>query len=218
MSSRNPYGETADNPYERSPYELPTDDPHGRSPSRRRPTALIVILAVISMCLLVCVGAVIYAVTQIGPGFKRNLSHVTATEVASQIGDGRPVGPGEYVLTAQDLTSGINRQIANDQNVDGVQVAIQPDGVEITADLGSQTVSYRADVVAANGEIRLTDVKADAGFLGNVVPGDWIAGGVEDGINDYFRANDLRVASVTLEADQMRIVTEPKERPDVGRA
>ena len=212
MSSRNPYGEPASSPYEPNPYaQPPMEDPYGRQPTpRHRPTALIVILAIIGMCLLVCVGVVVYAVTQIGPGFKRNLSHVTATEVASQIGDGRPVGPGEYVLTAQDLTSGINQQIADDQNVDGVQVTIQPDGVEITADLGSQTVSYRADVVADGGEVRLTDAKANAGFLGNVVPSDWIAGGVEDGINAYFRANDLRVASVTLEPGQMRIVTEPK--------
>ena len=210
MSSRNPYGESGGNPYQPNPYPPTlTDDPSGgQRPRRRRPTALIVILGIIGICLLVCVGVVIYAFTQIGPGFKRNLSHVTATEVAGQIGNGRPVGPGEYVLTADDLTTGINRQIADNQTINGVQVAIQPDGVEITADLGRQTVSYRTNVVAENGEIRLADAKADAGFIGNVVPSDWVAGGIQDGLNSYFRANNLRVASVILEPGQMRIVTE----------
>lgn len=205
-------------PYGRNPV---VDDPYSQgrpSARRRRPTALIVILGIVGLCLLICAGGVVYALTQIGPGIRDSVSGLTSTGVAAQLNAVGATGPGNYVITDQALTDGINQQLAGDSgNVRGVGVTIDTSGVEIIVDLGGQTLGYRAGLEADGGEIRLTDPQADAGIIGNVVPTDWIAGGLEDGLNSYFRANDLTVSSVELAKGQVQIATQQRDaKPSNG--
>lgn len=203
---QDPYG---DNPYDQNPYgQAP-----GRPPRRRRRTALIVILSVIGVCLLVCVGGVVYAFTQIGPGIRDSVSELTSTEVAVQLDQAGAARPGNYVITAEELTTGINQQLAADSNSDsiqGVEVMIDPTGIEIVIDLGGQTAGYRAGLGVEDGEIRVTDPEADAGIIGNLIPTDWIAGGLQDGLNAYFEANNLTVTSVELAEGQVQIATQQR--------
>jgi hypothetical protein len=202
----------AHDPYGRNPI---ADDPQaqGNPPARRRrPTALIVILGIVGLCLLICAGVVVYAFTQIGPGIRDSVSGLTATGVAAQLNTVGVTGPGNYVITDQALTDGINQQLAADSgDVRGVGVMIDTTGVEIIVDLGGQTLGYRAGLEADGGEIRLTNPQADAGIIGNLVPTDWIAGGLEDGLNSYFRANDLTVSSVELAKGQVQIATQQRD-------
>lgn len=203
--SRDPYGQ--------DPY---AGDPQGWQPPaptrRRRPTALIVILGTVGVCLLICLGGVAYALTQVGPGIRDSVRELTSTEVAAQLSGAGATGPGNYVITDQALTDGVNRQLAGDSgSVQAVGVTIDTSGVEVIADLGGQTVSYRAGVEAEDGAIRLVNPEADAGIIGNVIPKDWIAGGLEDGLNSYFRANGLTVTSVELAQGQIQIATQQRE-------
>lgn len=198
-----------DNPYDQNPYGQES----GRAPRKRRRTALIVILGFLGLCLLVCVGGVVYAFTQIGPGIRDSVSDLTATEVASQLDQAGAARPGNYVITDGELTAGINRQLAADGDsgsIHGVEVSIEPTGVEIVIDLGGQTAGYRAGLGVEDGEIRVTDPEADAGIIGNLIPKDWIAGGLQDGLNAYFDANDLTVTSVELAQGQVRIATQQR--------
>lgn len=204
---QDPYGQE---PYADTSYLLQSN----RQARRGRPTALIVILAVVGLCLLVCVGGVVYAFTQVGPGIRDSVSELTSTEVASQLDTAGVTGPGNYVIRDEALTDGINRQLAGDSgNVHAVGVTIATTGIEIVVDLGSQTVRYRAGLEVADGEIRLTNPEADAGIIGNLIPKDWIAGGLEDGLNAYFQANDLTVTSVELAQGQVQIATQQREAP-----
>ena len=66
----------------------------------------------------------------------------------------------------------------------------------------------RTGVVAEDGEIHLTNPQTDAGILGNVIPDNWIAGGLEDGLNEYFSANGLVVTQVELAEGEARVTTE----------
>lgn len=209
----------AQDPYALDPYgEIPYDeDPYGqapgRPPRRRRRTALVVVLGVIGVCLLICVGGVVYAFTQVGPGIRDSVSELTSTEVATQLDQAGATRPGNYVITAEDLTTGINQQLASDGNSDsirGVEVMIDPTGIEIVIDLGGQTAGYRAGLGVEDGEIRVTDPEADAGIIGNLIPTDWIAGGLQDGLNAYFEANNLTVTSVELAEGQVQIATQQR--------
>ncbi len=210
-SAQDPYGQ---DPYGENAYD---QDPYGQEPGhpprRRRRTALIVILSVIGLCLLICVGGVVYAFTQIGPGIRDSVSDLTSTEVATQLDQAGAVRPGNYVITAQELTTGINQQLASDSESDtiqGVEVMIDPSGIEIVIDLGGQTAGYQAGLGVEDGEIRVTDPQADAGIIGNLIPTDWIAGGLQDGLNAYFEANDLTVTSVELSEGQVQIATQQR--------
>ncbi len=212
--ARDPYGQRSDggSPYEQNAYG---QEP-GRLPPKRRRTALIVILSILGLCLLVCVGGVVYAFTQIGPGIRDSVSELTSTEVASQLDQAGAARPGNYVITDEELTAGINRQLAADGNsgsIQGVEVAIDPTGIEIVIDLGGQTAGYRAGLGVEDGEIRVTDPEADAGIIGNLIPTDWIAGGLQDGLNAYFEANNLTVTSIELAQGQVQIATEQRCQP-----
>lgn len=209
--AEDPYGQTSygDNPYDQNPYGQET----GRPPRKRRRTALIVILGILGLCLLVCVGGVVYAFTQIGPGIRDSVSELTATDVASQLDQAGAARPGNYVITDEELTSGINRQLTADGesgSIRGVEVSIEPTGLEIVIDLGGQTAGYRTGLGVEDGEIRVTDPEADAGIIGNLIPTDWIAGGLQDGLNAYFDANDLTVTSVELPQGEVRIATQQR--------
>lgn len=214
-----------ENPYDQAPYardpagagravpgEQDDPDAAGRSPRRRRPVALIVILAVVGVCLLLCVGGVAYAFLQVGPGLRDSIRDITSTQVADQLGDAS-ASPGTYVITADDLTAGLSRQLAADGGTAGAaEVTIDPSGVEVRVDLGGQTVSYRAGLAVADGVIRIIDAEADAGIIGNVLPAGWIAGGLEDGLDAWFSANGLTVTAVELGDGQVEITTEPRSR------
>jgi hypothetical protein len=204
----NPYGpggQPVADPYQQGGYP----NPYGTPPRRRRPVALIVILSIVGLCLLVCVGTVVFAYTQIGPGIRDTVSELTSTEVAQQLGPVGAAEPGIYVLTAEALTAGLNQQLAsNGSDISAAEVAIDPTRIRITVDLGSQTVAYQAGVAVEDGRIRLTDAQADAGFLGNVIPEDWVAGGLEDGLNAWFTASDLTVSSIELAEGEARVTTQ----------
>ncbi len=208
--SQDPYAQdqSGQNPYDQSPY----DQTSGTRPRRRRRTALIVVLSVVGLCLLICVGGVVYAFTQIGPGIRDSVSELTSTEVASQLEQAGATGPGNFVITDEQLTTGINRQLAaNDSgSIQGVEVMIDTTGIEIVVDLGGQTAGYRAGLEVDDGRIRVTNPEADAGIIGNLIPTDWIAGGLEDGLNAYFEANNLTVTSVELAQGQVQIATQQR--------
>ncbi len=190
-------------PYGRNPYDQPAQPPR-----RRRRTALVVIMAIVGLCLLLCIGGVVYAFTQIGPGIRDSVSGLTSTEVAAQLDRAGFAGPGTYVITDDELTAGITRQLASDSgDIQAVEVIIDPAGIEFIVDLGGQTAGYQAGLAVEDGEIRLTDAEADAGIIGNLIPTDWIAGGLEDGLNAYFRTNGLSVTSVNLLPGQVEIAT-----------
>lgn len=220
MTDRDPYGQRPrqdqrQNPYERDPYGQhpyagnPYDQAAQRPPRRR--TALIVILSVVSLCLLVCLGGAVYAFTQIGPGIRGSVSGLTSTEVAAQLDQAGSAGPGTYVITDEELTAGITGQLADDSgDIQAVEVIIDPAGIEIIVDLGGQTAGYRAGLAVEGGEIRLTNAEADAGIIGNLIPTDWVAGGLEDGLNAYFRTNDLNVTAVDLFDGRVEITTEQR--------
>ena len=198
---RDPYGQ---DPYAQAPYGAPLQPPR-----KRRRTALTVILAIVGLCLLVCIGGVAYAFTQIGPGIRDSVSGVTSTEVAAQLDRAGVAGAGTYVITDDELTAGITGQLASDSgDIQAAEVMIDPAGIEIIVDLGGQTAGYRAGVAVEDGEIRLTDAEADAGIIGNLIPTDWIAGGLQDGLNAYFQANGLLVTAINLLEGQVEITTE----------
>ncbi len=200
------------NPYDRNPYDgNPQDELPGSRPRRRR-TALIVVLSVVGLCLLICIGGGVYAFTQIGPGIRDSVRELTSTEVASQLEQAGATGPGNFVITDEQLTTGINRQLAagDSGSIKGVEVMIDTTGVEIVVDLGGQTAGYRAGLEVDDGRIQVTNPQADAGIIGNLIPTDWIAGGLEDGLNAYFEANNLTVTSVELAQGQVQIATQQR--------
>ncbi len=201
----NPYGGA---PYGGNPYQ---SGYHGGPPPknrRGRRVALTVILAVVGLCLLVCVGGAVYFFTQIGPSIRDDVSELTATEVTRQLDALGPPDAGTYVISAQDLTAALSGRLAGQShNIQGAEVDITPAGLTVTVDLGAQTVGVRSGVAAEDGQLRLVDPQTDAGFLGNVIPDDWIAGGLEDGLNAWFRENGLVVSGVELVDGEARITT-----------
>lgn len=167
---------------------------------------LIWVLAIIGVCLLICVGSAIWFTTQLGPELQDSAREYTATQVAQHISpDGQT-----YTLREDDLEAGINQQIQQegDAAFDDVIVTMTPSGFEVRLDLQEQDVYYSGSIGVSEGRVQVTDADAEAPVIGYIFGADDMAQAIEDGINDYFESQGLRVVSVEQQAGSVVFVTE----------
>jgi hypothetical protein len=80
--------------------------------------------------------------------------------------------------------------------------------IEIGFDSEGQGGTYEGTLTAENGELRVSGMEASSGLLDFLVPGDRVASGIENGVNDYLLANNLTLASVSSEPGALTLVVE----------
>lgn len=146
---------------------------------------------------LICCGLVWFvAIPQLRNSIDDGLSEAVGTELSDQIPDST-IGPGEYTFSLGLLQDDI-AQNADIQNVDDFLISSSGDRLEIGFVTGEQQLGYSGRPVVENGELVLEDMQVDNGVLGFVLPADRLGNAIEDGVNEYFAAQGLEIASLEL--------------------
>lgn len=171
---------------------------------------LLVLGGALLACLVICVVIGFVTVRGIRSGIEDSLEEGVGTVVAEQIGAAGSPAPGTYVINEGDILDQIEQQLEQDgANIDNLVVRIHPGNViEIGFDSEGQGVTYEGTLSAENGELRVSGMEASSGLLDFLVPGDRVAAGIENGVNDYLFANNLTLTSVSSEPGALTLVVE----------
>jgi hypothetical protein len=161
-------------------------------------------------CLLICVVVGFVTVRGIRSGIEDSVQDGISTVVAEQIGATGAAAPGTYVITEADILGQIERQLEGDgANIDNLVVRILTGNqIQIGFDSEGQGVTYDGTISAEDGALRVNDMEASSGLLDFLVPGDRVATGIENGVNDYLLTNNLVLASVSSEPGELTLVVE----------
>lgn len=154
-------------------------------------------LGILAGLTLVCCGALyFFGIPRFQDGIADSLSEELTTQVASQLED-LPVSAGTVTLDVTDLQQELQNNIGG-QNVDDVNLSVDESGlVTLSITSAEQEIGYEGQVTAENGELVIENMESNNGVLGFFLPADKLANAVEKGVNDYFAAQGLEIASVT---------------------
>jgi hypothetical protein len=159
------------------------------------------------LLLICCIVGWFVGIPRLRDSIGDTISEELSTQVASQLdstaGD---LDAGTYTLSVADL----QRQI--DQNLDSSStsdfgISVDPNGIQLDFDSGSQSFGYSGMPVARDGRLVIEDMSVDNDALGWIMPADRAADIIEDGINDYFAARGLEIESIELGNDTITFTT-----------
>lgn len=169
-----------------------------------RPRGCLKIFGVFFVLLIICCIVGVFVVgPRIQDGIADGLSEALSTEVSQQI-DIPNIDTGTQTLDVAELEQQLQANIGNEQNVDDVQLSVNPDGVvQLTIRSGGQDIGYTGRIAAENGELQIEDMETDTNWLGYILPPDKLASAIENGVNEAFAAQGKQIVSVTPGNDEI---------------
>lgn len=172
---------------------------------------LFTVLGILGICVIACGLGYFVAIPRIRDREADQVRDSISTQVAIQIpaGDTGEVPPGTYTLTAAELQEGLLANV-DDDTVDDLSIRITPAGLELALKTsGDQEATYTGLPVASDGELEMTDMDSTSGMLNFIFPAENLGDAIEDGVNDYLRANNLTLDSLTLNNGSITLETVP---------
>jgi hypothetical protein len=190
-----------------SPPSNPTDPPVSLGPAPQQPVARqsggtkrglwIGVAALLGFCILGCLLVFVAGIPAFRNEVRDGVHDAVATEVARQIpAPSGTVEPGTYVLDAASLESSL-RQTLDDQD-EAVIVRITNVQIEVGVTSQGQDAIYTGVPAAEDGELVVNDMQTDNGFVSFILPPGTIAGAIEDAVNDFLAANNVRLDALEL--------------------
>jgi hypothetical protein len=167
------------------------------------------VAAILGFCILGCVLVFVAGIPAFRNEVSDGLHDAVAAEVTRQIPAtaGGTAQPGTYTLSAASLQAGLRQNLEDDD--DALIVRITPVQMEIGITSQGQDAFYTGTPVAENGELEMRDMTTDNGLVSFLLPPDTIGGAIEDAVNDYLAANNLRLESLELRDGEMTLVVGP---------
>jgi len=160
------------------------------------------------LLLLCCVVGWFVGIPRFRDAIEGDLSNSISTEVADQIGVA-DIGPGRYPISVADMQEQLAGTLSS-QNVENFDISVNPDGMTINFTSNGQTVGYSGVPVAENGQLVLENMEVDNGVLGFFMPAERLGNAIETGVNNYFDAQGLDIASVELGNDEIVVEATPE--------
>jgi len=162
----------------------------------------------LGLCLLGCVIVFAAGVPAFRNEVRDGVHDAVATEVASQIppAAGGAAQPGSYTLTAAGLQTGLRQNFDDDSNDQDLIVRVTAAQVEVGITSQGQDAIYTGILAAENGALVMHEMTTENGFVGYLLPPGTIAGAIEDAVNDYLAANNLRLDSVQIADGEITLV------------
>jgi hypothetical protein len=152
--------------------------------------------------ILICCGVLWFVgVPRLRDNIADTLSDELSTQVAGQL-EGVSTTTGTKTLNVADLEAELRRNL-NTQNVDDIQISVDPGGMTFSFKSNDQEIGYTGTPVAENGKLKLDDMEVNNGFLGFFMPADKLGDAIEKGVNDYFAAQGQEIQSITLGQDEI---------------
>ena len=162
----------------------------------------------LGLCLLGCVIVFAAGVPAFRNEVRDGVHDAVATEVASQIppATGGATQPGSYTLTAAALQSGLRQNFDDDGDDQDLIVRVKAAQIEIGVTSQGQDAIYTGTPAVEDGALVMRDMTTENGFVGYLLPPSTIAGAIEDAVNDYLAANNLRLDSVQIADGEITLV------------
>lgn len=164
------------------------------------------VAAVLSFCILACVLVFVAGIPAFRNEVRDGLHDAVATEVTLQIptASGGVAQPGAYTLSATSLEAGLRQNLEDDDNALIVRITTVQIEVGITSQ--GQDALYTGTPVADGGELNMREMTTGNSLVSFLLPPETIAGAIEDAVNDYLAANNLRLDALELGDGEMTLV------------
>jgi len=190
----------------------PSDQPVAPPPAAPRQTGgprrglWIGVASVLGFCILACILVFVAGIPAFRNEVRDGVHDAVATEVARQIPapTGGTAEPGTYTLTAASLQASL-RDNLDDQD-DAVIVRITSVQIEVGVTSQGQDAIYTGTPIADDGELEVRDMETTNSVVSFLLPPDTIADAIEDAVNDYLDANNLRLESLVLSDGEITLV------------
>jgi hypothetical protein len=164
------------------------------------------VAAVLGFCILGCILVFVAGIPAFRNEVRDGLHDAVATEVARQIPTtaGGTAQPGSYTLNAASLQAGLRQNLDDDD--EALIIRITTGQIEVGITSQGQDAFYTGTPVAENGELEIRDMTTDNGLVSFLLPPDTISAAIEDPVNDYLAANNLRLDALELGDGEMTLV------------
>ncbi|MBA2469566.1 MAG: hypothetical protein H0V37_09195 [Chloroflexia bacterium] len=175
----------------------------------RRRGCLIAVGGMFGLLVLCCVVGWFVGIPRLRDSVSEGITDELSTQVASQL-DNVPgdLDAGTRTLRVEELQQAIDANLDSSTASD-FGISVDPDGIAIDFESGSQQFGYSGMPVARDGQLVIEDMTVDNEALGWILPGDRAAGIIEESINGYFAARDLEIESIELGNDEITFTTVP---------
>jgi hypothetical protein len=160
---------------------------------------------------IVCIGLLYFVgLPRVRDGIADQFQESLATVVSEQV-SAQTLTAGTYVVTDQQLTTGLRGQVdgGTGTNIEDISARISPEMVQIVFNSDNDEVTMDLLVAAENGKLVVTDATVNNSVFRFFLPEKKLKEAVEDGVNQALAAQGLRLSSVQLAAGEMTLVTEP---------
>jgi hypothetical protein len=143
------------------------------------------------------------------PRFQDSISDSLSEEVGTQIASQFPstqLSAGSEEIDVAMLESALAGNL-DGASLDNVTLDVDENGrMELGFTSGEQDLTYTGQVTAENGELKIEDMDVNQGFFGWFLPADKLGNAIEDGVNNYFSAQGLEIASIdTSTPDKIKV-------------
>lgn len=167
------------------------------------------LLGALGAVLIALVGAVLVALiaynAATGDQLQDGLRGVAATEV-TQLGPVAVPEDGRLTVSEADVNRTIRRYTDNYGAISDPTFGIDTDGVVLNFSVLGINSSYRAGLVAEDGQLRLSDPAA-SGAASRVLSADDLTGIVEPALNDILTQSGVTATGVELTDGELTVLT-----------
>ena len=175
----------------------------------RRRGCLTAVGAMFGLLLLCCIVGWFFGIPRLRDTLSDELSDELSTQVAIQLdASGIDLAAGTYTLSVADLQQQIDANLDSSTTSDFV-ISVDPNGMDVNFTSGTQEFGYSGVPVALDGKLVMDDMSVNNDALGWFMPADRLGETIEDGINNYFAAQNLQIESIELGDDTITFTTAP---------
>jgi hypothetical protein len=151
-----------------------------------------------------CLVLLFVGVPRFQNSLKNEMAHALSTEVAVQVPDSQ-LGGGTYTISLAELQQKLTGSV-NSNGVNGITLASRGQQLELSIETsGNNKVSYTGTPTVQNGRLVMADMQTSNSTLGFFMPADKLGNAIENGVNDFFSANNLKMTSLQVQGDKIII-------------
>jgi hypothetical protein len=166
------------------------------------------VVGILGLCIIGCILGYTVVLPRARDEAREEFGEAIGTQIARQIAPDPALvpKPGTYVISDDELNAGLSDEISASDYFDEVAVEFASTGFTIRFTANESDVTYYGNVTAVDGRLEAIDLD-DEGVMSFFFPASEVGEALEDVINDYLAANNLRVTAAELGEGTLTLTT-----------
>ena len=171
---------------------------------------LIVVFVLLFLCIAGTGFVYFFAVPRVRDNAQEGVRNAIGTQVAEQIpiGLSNVVEPGSYSLTAAELQQTLRDNVSV-SSLDDIVIRIDQAGLELGIISNGSESKYTGLPTLQDGKLVMENMSASDRYLEFIFPAQDLGDAVEEAINGYLTANNLKIEKLTLVDGEILLETIP---------